>query len=104
MRQRPGIGVVDEEQSWRLIVESDSVYLCEVTVPHAVLEWFGSLKDRASKEEVWSDWMDYEGYDDSPKSELEQTMASHIERFLDRVSMDRIELPLSIYEAEDEAS
>ena len=100
MRTRPDIGVVDQEQSWKLLITKGRKYLCEVTVPHAVLEWFASVQDRTERKEVWSDWMDYEGYDDTPRSELMESMVDDVESFADRVSKEALILPLSIYKPE----
>lgn len=103
MRARPDVGVVDQEQSWKILITKGGTYLCEVTVPHTVLEWFASVQDRAESKEVWSDWEDYEGYDDTPKRDLEESMADDVERFVDRVSKEPLILPLSIYEPKQEA-
>lgn len=103
MRTRPDVGVVDQEQSWKLVIPKGGAYICEVTVPHQVLEWFASVRDRRENKEAWSDWTDYEGYDDTPKSDLEDSMADDVERFIDRVSKDPLKLPLSLDEPEQEA-
>ena len=102
MRARPDISVVDQEQSWKILITKGGTYLCEVTVPHTVLEWFASVQDRAESKEVWSDWEDYEGYDDTPKRDLEESMADDVERFVDWVSKEPLILPLSIYEPNQE--
>jgi hypothetical protein len=62
------------------------------------LEWFACVKRRGQDKEEWSDWMDYRGYDDTPKEELEADMADHIAAFVDRVSTRELRLPLRIYE------
>jgi hypothetical protein len=103
MRTRPDVGVVDQEQSWKLLIPKGGRFRCEVTVPHTVLEWFASVLDRIESTEAWSDWMDYEGYDDTPKSSLEESMAEDVERFVDRVSKEPLTLPLSIYEPKQES-
>lgn len=94
---RPDIGVSDHAESWKLVIPKGRQYVCEVTVPHEVLEWFACLRDRLKNEIVWSDWMDYGGYDASPKAELESSMIEDIESFADRVSKDPLTLPLQIY-------
>lgn len=98
MRNRPDVGVIDEEQSWKLVIPKGGIYVCEITVPHTVLEWFARVTERKSSNDVWSDWMDYSGYGDSPKVELERSMADDIESFTDRVSKRQLQLPLNIYE------
>ena len=72
--------------------------MCEVIVPHDVLEWYASVKRRRDKKELWSDWMDYSGYNDSSKEKLEAEMAGDILAFVDRVSTAEQLLPLKIYE------
>ncbi len=98
LRVRADVGVVDQAQSWLIIITKGRDLICEVTVPHDVLEWFASVRQRHDQKEVWSDWMDYVGYDDSPKEKLEVEMASHILAFIDRVSITEPLLPLKIYE------
>ena len=51
-----------------------------VTVPDDVLEWFVDVVDGTAV--VLQDWWDYEGYDDTPKEALAQSMASDIDDFL----------------------
>jgi hypothetical protein len=98
MRKRSDVGVADENQSWRIVITKGPDLFCEVTVPHDVLEWHACVKHRSEKREMWSDWMDYEGYDKRQKAELEAEMAGHILSFVNRVSARELILPLSIYE------
>ena len=95
---RADVGVVDETQSWLIIITKGRDLVCEVTIPHEVLEWYASVKHRRDKKEVWSDWMDYSGYDDRPREKLEVEMAGDILAFVDRVSKKEPLLPLKIYE------
>ena len=98
LRQRSDVGVVEQEQSWLVVITKGRDLFCEVTIPRDVLEWFASVKQRHDKREVWSDWMDYTGYDDSPKEKLEAEMADDILAFIARISASELVLPLSIYE------
>jgi hypothetical protein len=98
LRARSDVGVVDEAHSWRICITKGRDLFCEVTVPHDVLEWHASVKHRRDKKELWSDWMDYSGYDDRPKEQLEIEMAGDVLAFIDRVSTAEQLLPLKIYE------
>ena len=98
LRPRSDVGVVDQPQSWLVIITKGRDLICEVTIPHNVLEWFASVKHRRDKTELWSDWMDYSGYDDKPREKLEAEMAGDILAFIDRVSTTEPLLPLKIYE------
>lgn len=98
LRKRIDVGVVDEAQAWRICITKGGDLICEVTVPHEVLEWFASVRQRHDQKEVWSDWMDYCGYDDRPKEQLEVQMAGDVLAFIDRVSTAEHLLPLKIYE------
>ena len=98
LRTRSDVGVIDQSQSWLVSITKGRDLICEVTVPHDVLEWFASVKHRRDKTELWSDWMDYSGYDDSPREKLEVEMAGDILAFIDRVSTVEHLLPLKIYE------
>ena len=86
LRKRADVGVVGERQSWLVSITKGRDLVCEVTVPHDVLEWYASVKHRRDKKEVWSDWMDYSGYDDRTRETLEAEMAGDILAFIDRVS------------------
>jgi hypothetical protein len=97
LRARPDVGIADEQHAWRACISRGNI-LIEVTIPHGVLEWFAKATNRKENREVWSDWMDYEGYDARPKSKLEEEMASDIIAFIDRASMAPLSFPLSIYE------
>jgi hypothetical protein len=98
LRKRSDVGVADEPQSWRICITKGRDLFCEVIVPHDVLEWHASVKHRREKKEVWSDWMDYSGYDDSPREKLEAEMAGDVLAFINRVSVKEPLLPLQIYE------
>jgi hypothetical protein len=98
LRKRSDVGIVEQEQSWLVVIMKGRDLFCEVTIPHDVLEWFACLKQQQDKKEVWSDWMDYSGYDDSPMEKLEAEMARDILAFIDRVSASELVLPLRIYE------
>ncbi|MGC9942480.1 MAG: hypothetical protein ABSE48_11640 [Verrucomicrobiota bacterium] len=99
LRKRSDVGVVDEAQSWRICITKGRDLVCEVTVPHDVLEWFASVKHRRDKTELWSDSMDYSGYDDRTRKQLEVEMAGDVLAFIDRASTKVPLLPIKIYEA-----
>jgi hypothetical protein len=98
LRMRSDVGVVNESRSWRIVIAKGGTLFCEVAVPHDVLEWHACVMSRREKKEVWTDWLDYEGYDERPREELEAEMADDILAFVDRVSARELALPLSIYE------
>lgn len=98
LRKRSDISIVDQQQSWLVVIPKGPDFVCEVTVPHEVLEWFASVKKRPDMQEAWSDWMDYTGYDDSPMEKLEAEMTNDIVAFIDRVSASELMFPLTIWE------
>jgi len=98
LRTRSDVGIANEKNAWRIVITKGKDYFCEVTVPHDVLEWFVCVKRRGEEKEQWSDWMDYGGYDDTAKEELESQMADDVAGFVDRVSISELRLPLKIYE------
>ena len=98
LRKRSDVGVVEQQHSWLVTITKGRNLFCELTIPHDVLEWFACVKDRRNEREVWSDWMDYSGYDNSPTDKLTAEMAAHILAFVDRVSASELVLPLRIYE------
>lgn len=97
LRRRPDVGVTDETHSWRICIRKGRDFVCEVTIPHDVLEWHADVKQTRDRKEVWSDWMDYSGYDDRPKEQLEIEMAGDILAFIDRVSTAEQLFPLKIF-------
>jgi hypothetical protein len=98
LRKRSDVDVVQQEKSWLVVIRKERDLFCEVTIPHDVLEWFACVKHQADNREVWSDWMDYSGYDDSPRETLEAEMADDILAFIKRVSVSELVLPLRIHE------
>lgn len=98
LRKRSDMSIVEQKQSWLVVIPKGPDFVCEVTIPHEVHEWFASLKKRPDMQEVWSDWMDYTGYDDSPMEKLEAEMADDLIAFIDRVSASELVLPLTIWE------
>jgi hypothetical protein len=98
LRERSDVGVIDEKESWLISISKGRYFVCEVTVPREVLEWYACVKDWREKKETWSDWMDYSGYDDRTPEKLESEMAQDILAFVDRVSGSELRLPLQIYE------
>jgi hypothetical protein len=97
LRTRSDVGIVDQKNSWLITINKGRDFVCEIIVPHDVLEWYATVKHRSEKKEMWSDWMDYSGYDDSPREKLEGDMAEDITAFVDRVSRSELCLPLEIY-------
>jgi hypothetical protein len=54
----------------------------EVLVPKGVVEWFVTARD-VEGVEVWSDWVDYTGYEPSPSMPvLVERMCKDLEAFL----------------------
>jgi hypothetical protein len=98
LRKRSDVGVADDAHSWRVCITKGRDLFCEITIPHDVLEWHACVKHRREQREVWSDWMDYSGYDDRPREKLELEMAGDILAFIDRASTREPLLPLKIYE------
>ena len=97
LRGRSAIGIVEQKQSWLIVITKGRDLICEVTVPFDVLEWFACVKERGKEKEVWSDWIDYSGYYERSRDELEAEMAADILAFVDRVSISEPLLPLRIY-------
>lgn len=55
-----------------------------VTVPHTVLEWYVDAMDAGAGRE-WHEWFDYEGYDSTPRADLDAAMASDVRAFVSAV-------------------
>src|ERR1043166_8446520 len=77
LRTKPGLEVVDQEQSWKICARKPDGLTVEVTVPHDVLEWFVTVLQTPTGKEVWSDWMDYYSAHDETETELRSDMSRH---------------------------
>jgi hypothetical protein len=72
LRESPGVGIEDQPSSWKLHIASPPNISVELVVPHSVLEWFVTVRDATTDAEVWSDWMDYQGYVRKAEENLEE--------------------------------
>src|ERR1043165_9989387 len=97
LRTRGDLTVDDQQSAWLVRIPKDKALVCEVTIPFEVLEWFASVKRTEDATEVWSDWMDYRGYDDTSDKKLEADRAKDIAAFVERVTAAELRLPLSIW-------
>ena len=97
LRTRGDLTVDDQQSAWVVRIPKGKAFVCEAMIPFDVLEWFASVKRTEDEREVWSDWMDYRGYDDSPDEKLEADMAEDIAAFVERVTTSELRLPLSIW-------
>jgi len=101
LRQRHDLTVAELPFAWRVTLTREPDLLCEIIIAHEVLEWFAAVTNPADDRELWSDWMDYVGYDDRPRHVLEEEMARDILAFIQRLSTSPWTLPLSIYDSQD---
>jgi len=81
LRRWPDLMVREQEHSWLVEIVREN-WICEVVVPRTALEWFATVKRRIGGKDLWSDWMDYRGYDRRTDDELATEMAGHIEAFV----------------------
>jgi hypothetical protein len=98
LKKRPDVGIVEREHVWLAVISKGRDFICEVTIPHNVMEWHACVKHRHEKKEVWSDWMDYTGYDDRAGEELTAEMLEDILMFINRVSISELQPPFRIYQ------
>lgn len=77
---RPGVSIAPKGEALELTVLRGDIAV-RVVVPEAVLEWFVDVEGPNSGSRA-SDWFDYEGYDDTPRSELEEVMAEEMAGFV----------------------
>ena len=98
LRTRSDLGIANETHSWRIVITKGRDLCCEVIVPHEILEWHATIRNRHDEKEIWSDWMDYSGYENRPLETLEVEMANDILAFVNRVSIKEPLLPVKIHE------
>ncbi len=85
LRKKPGLEITDKEQSWELRIRKPDDLVFEISVPREVLEWFVTASRASTKQEVWSDWMDYYDVHRHTQAELRSEMGRDVERFIERV-------------------
>ena len=77
---RPGVTIAPQNESLELTLVRGDIEV-RVLVPENVLEWFVDAKPRSARSGA-SDWFDYEGYDETPFSQLEQDMAEEMATYV----------------------
>lgn len=92
LQERPDISVESRTDAWIVRVPRGE-FVCEVTIPVRVQEWFATVQWADDGTEVGSDWMDHYG---SSEQELDAERAESISAFIERVFRDGIRPPFSI--------
>lgn len=67
---------------FEISLKSKGGYYCELNVGPESLEWYISVREELSKAEVYNNWHDYQGYDDSSESLLIQNKMNDVLRFV----------------------
>jgi hypothetical protein len=75
-----GVEFVERAEVSILRISKPAGIVFDVTIPHAVLEWFVDVRDCSGS--VWSEWADYYPIKNETESELMTDMESDIERFV----------------------
>lgn len=97
LKKRSYVEVSEEGVACLVVIGKGGDLICEVTIPDFVLEWYASVKDQRKNKVIWQDWMDYEGYDDRAREELEAEMAGDVLAFINRVLRSGLRPPFLIY-------
>ena len=79
LRDALGLELVEQVHAWILCIRKPAGLVFNVTVPHAVLEWFVDAHDDSGA--IWSEWADYYPINGETR-ELLTEMAFEIERFV----------------------
>jgi hypothetical protein len=75
-----GLHLREESSASILQIAKSSELTFEVTVPHAVLEWFASASQ--ANKEIWSEWADYYSVRSETQDELASAMAEDVALFV----------------------
>jgi hypothetical protein len=71
---------------WHVRLAMRDNFICELHVGPDALDWYAGVLDPADGRELWSDWMDYLGYDKRPKVQLieekQRDLASFVESWI----------------------
>jgi hypothetical protein len=80
LRDENGVELVEKAEVSILRISKTAGIVFDVTIPHAVLEWFVDVRDSSGS--VWSEWADYYSVKNGTKGQLLLDMESDIERFV----------------------
>ena len=80
---RPGVSLAPKGEALNLTFLRGDI-LVSVVVPESVLEWYVEVERRGAKSRA-TDWCDYDGYDDTPITELERDMADDVAAFVNQL-------------------
>lgn len=83
--RKPGLAIMDREQSWEIRILTSDDLVFEIIVPHEVLEWFVTARRVSTKQDVWSDWMDYYEITGKTEAVMRSEMERDIDQFTDRL-------------------
>ena len=65
-----GLTVIPQGQGWDIPLPVRDNCMCELHIGPGACDWSASVVDPADGRELWSDWMDYLGYDKRPEVQL----------------------------------
>ena len=77
----PEIFTIDGSVNLFLLPEKEG-YSCELSIGPDALEWYTTIKNKHSGQVVYSNWVDYLGYDDTPENQLIEQKVSDIKTFV----------------------
>jgi len=80
LRDENGVELVGKAEGFILRISKPAGIVIDVTIPHAILEWFIDVRDSSGS--VWSEWADYYPINNETKDQLLLDMESDIERFV----------------------
>jgi hypothetical protein len=84
LEQLPHLRVEARAEDWVVQLDKPRGLQLEIIVPRRVLEWFVTARD-AQGNELWSDWIDYQGYlsaTEERPDQLGRQMIQDVERFI----------------------
>ncbi|NIS81965.1 MAG: hypothetical protein GTO14_17550 [Anaerolineales bacterium] len=61
--RRPGYG-------WRIDLPPRGEFICQLAIGSKATDWYANVLDRYDRHKVWTDWMDYYGYDKKSEDQL----------------------------------
>lgn len=58
-----GLELFQQGDGWSISLPARSAYVCELNIGPEVLDWYATLRREGEGHDVWTDWVDYTGYD-----------------------------------------
>ena len=78
-----GLAPTRSGSGWDLRLPAHNNLVCNLYIAPGAYDWYATVVDQADGQELWTDWMDYIGYDDSSEAALIELKQQHLASFIE---------------------